>query len=104
MRRTVDAHIVRFEVTDHGIGIPTKDQGRIFERFYRVDRARRRDTGGTGLGLAIVRHVAINHSGSIEVASHEGEGATFALSIPAISAPALEVVPDIATNGLEDQS
>lgn len=74
---------VRFTVTDHGIGIPTADQNRIFERFYRVDRARQRDTGGTGLGLSIVRHVAINHGGTVELQSAEGEGATFVLTIPA---------------------
>lgn len=73
---------IDFVVCDHGIGIPKADQVRIFERFHRVDRARRRDTGGTGLGLAIVRHVALNHSGTIEVDSREGEGATFTLSIP----------------------
>ena len=82
----VTAHIVgsllRITVRDHGIGIPDADQARIFERFYRVDRARRRDTGGTGLGLAIVRHVALNHGGSVEVTSGEGEGATFTLFIP----------------------
>lgn len=72
-----------FTVADHGIGIPRADQDRIFERFYRVDPARRRDTGGTGLGLAIVRHVAINHDGEITVASTEGEGSTFAMRIPA---------------------
>lgn len=77
-----DAAAVRFVVTDHGIGIPAADQARIFERFYRVDRARRRDTGGTGLGLAIVRHVALNHGGTVTVQSVEGEGATFSLVLP----------------------
>lgn len=78
----VDPASIRFMVRDHGIGIPSADQSRIFERFYRVDRARRRDTGGTGLGLAIVRHVALNHGGSVSVHSVEGEGATFMLVIP----------------------
>lgn len=73
---------VAFVVTDHGIGIPTRDLDRIFERFYRVDRARSRDTGGTGLGLAIVNHVAVNHEGRVSVRSVEGEGSTFILSIP----------------------
>jgi two-component system sensor histidine kinase SenX3 len=71
------------EVQDHGIGIPTRDLERIFERFYRVDRARSRETGGTGLGLAIVRHVAGNHHGEVRVTSQEGEGSTFTLVLPA---------------------
>ena len=69
-------------VRDHGIGIPTRDLERIFERFYRVDRARSRDTGGTGLGLAIVRHVAQAHGGDVTVESREGEGSTFTLHVP----------------------
>jgi two-component system sensor histidine kinase SenX3 len=74
-------------VRDHGIGIPSRDLERVFERFYRVDRARSRQTGGTGLGLAIVRHVAQNHGGEVTVESHEGEGTTFTLFLPA-AAPA----------------
>ncbi len=73
---------VTFVVSDSGIGIPSRDLDRIFERFYRVDRARSRGTGGTGLGLSIVRHVAGNHGGAITVESREGEGSTFRLSIP----------------------
>jgi two-component system sensor histidine kinase SenX3 len=73
---------VAFVVRDHGIGIPTRDLERIWERFYRVDRARARDTGGTGLGLAIVRHVAQAHGGEVTVQSREGEGSTFTLYIP----------------------
>jgi two-component system sensor histidine kinase SenX3 len=69
-------------VADQGIGIPVADHGRIFERFYRVDKARSRDTGGTGLGLSIVRHVATNHGGEVLVSSQEGEGSTFVLRIP----------------------
>jgi two-component system, OmpR family, sensor histidine kinase SenX3 len=69
-------------VADRGVGIPSRDLDRIFERFYRVDRARSRDTGGTGLGLAIVRHVATNHEGDVTVTSVEGEGSTFSLRIP----------------------
>jgi two-component system sensor histidine kinase SenX3 len=69
-------------VRDHGIGIPTRDLERIFERFYRVDRARSRDTGGTGLGLSIVRHIARNHGGDVAVTSREGSGSTFTLTIP----------------------
>jgi two-component system sensor histidine kinase SenX3 len=70
-------------VRDHGIGIPERDLERVFERFYRVDRARSRDTGGTGLGLAIVRHVASNHLGEVRVTSEEGAGSTFTLRLPA---------------------
>ena len=73
---------VEVKVRDEGIGIPRTDLDRIFERFYRVDRARSRDTGGTGLGLSIVRHVAVNHQGSILVESEEGVGSTFTLRLP----------------------
>jgi two-component system sensor histidine kinase SenX3 len=69
-------------VEDHGVGIPSRDLERIFERFYRVDAGRSRATGGTGLGLAIVRHVAANHRGSVQVESREGEGSTFTLRLP----------------------
>ena len=69
-------------VRDHGIGIPTRDLERIFERFYRVDRARSRETGGTGLGLSIVRHVAQAHGGEVTAESREGEGSTFRFVIP----------------------
>jgi two-component system sensor histidine kinase SenX3 len=69
-------------VRDEGIGIPSRDQERIFERFYRVDRARSRSTGGTGLGLAIVRHVAEYHGGEVSVQSVEGEGSIFTLCLP----------------------
>ena len=76
------ADSVAIEVSDSGIGIPARDLDRVFERFYRVDRARSRETGGTGLGLAIVRHVANNHGGEVDVRSREGEGSTFTLRIP----------------------
>jgi two-component system sensor histidine kinase SenX3 len=79
---TVGDAEARIAVTDHGVGIPARDLDRVFERFYRVDRARSRDTGGTGLGLAIVRHVAQNHGGSVDVESKEGEGSTFTLVLP----------------------
>ena len=75
---------VAISVADRGIGIPGRDLERIFERFYRVDRARSRDTGGTGLGLSIVRHVAANHGGAVRVSSVEGEGSTFVLELPAV--------------------
>jgi len=73
---------VALVVADTGVGIPARDLERIFERFYRVDRARSRLTGGTGLGLSIVRHVAANHGGAVKVDSVEGEGSTFTLSLP----------------------
>lgn len=73
---------VEIVVTDQGVGIPQRDLDRIFERFYRVDRARSRVTGGTGLGLSIVRHVATNHGGDVVVTSSEGNGSTFVLRLP----------------------
>jgi two-component system sensor histidine kinase SenX3 len=80
---------VTIEVLDRGIGIPSRDLGRIFERFYRVDRARSRDTGGAGLGLSIVRHVVEGHGGRVSVDSVEGEGSTFRMVIPVPAASAL---------------
>ncbi|MGE2832875.1 ATP-binding protein [Mycobacterium sp. SMC-4] len=80
-RRRGDA--IEIAVTDRGIGIAAADQERVFERFFRVDKARSRATGGTGLGLAIVKHVAANHNGTIRLWSRPGTGSTFTLSIPA---------------------
>ena len=85
VRVRLSGDMVEFMVADHGIGIPARDHDRIFERFYRVDKARSRDTGGTGLGLSIVRHIASNHNGDVQVSSQEGEGSTFVLRIPAVS-------------------
>jgi len=73
---------VHVNIKDEGVGIPSKDLERIFERFYRVDPGRARETGGTGLGLSIVRHVAQNHGGNVLVDSREGEGSTFTLELP----------------------
>jgi two-component system sensor histidine kinase SenX3 len=78
----VSGPCVHVEIQDHGVGIPAKDLERIFERFYRVDPGRARETGGTGLGLSIVRHVAQNHGGTVLVDSREGEGSTFTLELP----------------------
>lgn len=80
VRRTGNEAVL--EVADNGVGIPTRELPRIFERFYRVDVARSRHTGGTGLGLAIVKHVAERHGGRIEVESELGVGSTFRLSLP----------------------
>jgi two-component system sensor histidine kinase SenX3 len=74
-------------VRDRGIGIPQHDLARVFERFYRVDKARSRGTGGTGLGLAIVRNVARVHGGEVGASSREGEGSTFTLRLPLVSVP-----------------
>lgn len=79
-------NMVIVSVVDHGVGIPVASLDRIFERFYRVDRARSRDTGGTGLGLSIVRHVMTNHGGEVNVKSREGEGSTFSLALPRLHA------------------
>jgi len=70
-------------VKDDGVGIPRAELERVFERFYRVDRARSRDSGGTGLGLAIVRHVAQNHGGKVLVESKPDEGSSFSMHLPA---------------------
>ena len=74
--------LIEIKVADQGIGIPESEQERIFERFYRVDPARSRETGGTGLGLSIVKHVAQNHGGEVKVWSKPGVGSTFALRLP----------------------
>jgi two-component system sensor histidine kinase SenX3 len=78
----VSTERIAISVRDRGIGIPTRDLERIFERFYRVDRARSRETGGTGLGLSIIRHVAQAHGGEVTVQSREGEGSVFTLYLP----------------------
>ena len=70
------------EVADNGIGLSEKDRGRVFERFYRVDKGRSREQGGTGLGLSIVRHIALAHGGTVSVDSVEGVGSTFRITVP----------------------
>jgi two-component system sensor histidine kinase SenX3 len=74
--------LVEISVADQGIGISESELERIFERFYRIDPARSRETGGTGLGLSIVKHVALNHGGDIKVWSKLNVGSTFALRLP----------------------
>jgi len=69
-------------VIDHGPGVPREHLPRLFERFYRVDKARSRDLGGTGLGLAIVKHIAQAHGGRVSVDSRVGEGSTFRIHLP----------------------
>ncbi|MFF2269761.1 sensor histidine kinase [Cellulosimicrobium cellulans] len=80
--------LVEIAVVDQGIGISADEQARVFERFYRVDPARSRDTGGTGLGLSIVKHVAADHGGEVTMWSEPGRGSTFTLRIPAADVPA----------------
>lgn len=92
------AELVSVAVVDQGIGIAAKDHQRIFERFYRVDRARSRSTGGSGLGLSIVRHIVSNHGGTVSVVSEEGRGSTFTVVLPRASetptvSPTNDLVP-----------
>lgn len=82
VKSRVKNNMLEFIVLDHGFGISEEDMPRIFERFYRADKARSRESGGTGLGLSIVRHIAIIHHGTIKAESKLGEGSVFTLSIP----------------------
>jgi two-component system sensor histidine kinase SenX3 len=95
--REVDGWLT-IEVRDHGVGIPSRDLDRIFERFYRVDQARSRATGGTGLGLAIVKNIVSNHLGSVAVRSHEGQGSTFTIRLPRVHSDAPSSRPDAREN------
>ncbi|GAB3616362.1 ATP-binding protein [Okibacterium endophyticum] len=79
---TRDNGIVEITVTDQGVGIPDDERDRVFERFYRVDQARSRDTGGTGLGLSIVKHTVLNHGGDVRVWSALGKGSSFTIRLP----------------------
>jgi len=74
---------ILIHIQDHGIGIEEKHHARLFERFYRVDKARSRKLGGTGLGLAIVKHIVLSHGGDVSVQSKPGQGSRFTISIPA---------------------
>lgn len=91
-------NLVEIAVCDEGIGIPSLDLERIFERFYRVDRARSRATGGTGLGLSIVRHVAQAHGGEVAVESTEGLGSKFRFRIPIVTDGAMRMFEEPATD------
>jgi two-component system, OmpR family, sensor histidine kinase SenX3 len=90
--------VAEVAVTDHGVGIAPEDQERIFERFYRVDPSRSRETGGTGLGLSIVKHVAANHRGEIKLFSQLGLGSTFTLRLPLAD----EEIKELNRNGNHD--
>ncbi|MEI7722701.1 MAG: ATP-binding protein [Actinomycetota bacterium] len=79
---SIDNEIITISVADQGIGIPEAEVERIFERFYRVDPARSRETGGTGLGLSIVKHIITKHGGEISVWSSENVGSTFSIRLP----------------------
>ena len=94
--KVVRDEVVLIRVTDRGIGIAPEDQKRVFERFFRVDKARSRQTGGTGLGLAIVKHVVANHGGNIKVWSRLGTGSTFTIELPVFAPDSMAsaVVPE----------
>jgi two-component system phosphate regulon sensor histidine kinase PhoR len=79
-----DGEMVRFSVRDFGAGIPSEHLDRIFERFYRVDKARSRESGGTGLGLAIAKYIVTVHGGSIHAESELGHGSTFIFTLPLV--------------------
>jgi two-component system phosphate regulon sensor histidine kinase PhoR len=95
-----DGHVA-FTVEDTGCGIPAHDLGRVFERFFRVDRARSRKLGGTGLGLAIVKHIVLLHGGDVRVQSRVGEGSSFAVLLPLEGPPGAGRPPG-SENGPEE--
>ena len=85
--RAVDGGQVEVFVQDEGPGIPPEALERVFERFYRVDKARSREQGGTGLGLAIVKHIVQSHGGRVWATSEPGHGATFSFVLPRVPVP-----------------
>ncbi len=95
---------VEIAVTDQGQGISEEDQERIFERFFRSDPARSRNTGGTGLGLAIVKHAVANHAGEVRVWSKLGQGSTFTISLPLAGAPVAPEAGDDEAEAIAPQS
>lgn len=97
-QKITDSGSILIRVTDRGIGIAPEDQKRVFERFFRVDKARSRQTGGTGLGLAIVKHVVANHGGDIRLWSRPGTGSTFSIELPIYSDPLPSVGKKIENN------
>ena len=97
-QKRINDDIVAIRVTDRGIGIAPEDQARVFERFFRVDKARSRRTGGTGLGLAIVKHVVANHGGNIKLWSRLGTGSTFTIELPIYHEPKPEKIPAATDN------
>lgn len=91
---TVDGDAVEIAVADQGIGIAPEDQDRVFERFYRVDQARSRNTGGSGLGLSIVKHAVQNHGGDVRLWSQPGRGSTFTIRLPLAEPPVAPPEPE----------
>lgn len=97
VNRVLRDGVVEIAVTDRGTGIATAHQERVFERFFRADSARSRDTGGTGLGLAIVKHVAANHGGEVTLWSRVGTGSTFTLKLPEYVGEPVAAVAELST-------
>ena len=91
--KSVDG-IIEITVTDHGDGIAEHDLNRVFERFFRVDDARSRNTGGSGLGLAIVKHAVQNHGGDVRVWSQPGHGSTFTVRLPLAASIEIPIPPE----------